>query len=300
MTFAYVSLRTFAFASGFCWSPRLGFTGLGTCRQKRSPLYCTVRVCEPLEGQKTSTLSEASATQQAEYGKVLLKLQDELRTCRLEKLPLSDRSLQALAYVRGAQQAAKERTPLPHLNRGTMLANKQLLQWSPGCSRHHDVPVKLFPNTIQGELGGEYGCFQDERIEGNCERAQAGYSTYSKYIPFPMAGHCKAAVLACGACVGRSAGDSERGRSGVTYSTFFLWEGGGVVASDKSVWCDRAPRALLSPVLTSSSGPVVARIKQRHAFDGSDCAQEICESDCAQDWNAVNNRGAGPGDEHLS
>ena len=247
-------------------------------------------------------LSEASATQQAEYGKVLLELQDELRTCRLEMLPLSDRSLQALAYVRGAQQAAtpKEGTPLPHLNRGTMLANKQLFQWRPGCSLHHGVPVKLLPITIQGELGGEYGCFQDERIEGNCERAQAGYSTYSKYIPFPMAGHCKAAVLACGACVGRSAGDSERGRSGVTYSTFFLWEGGGVVASDKSVWCDRAPRALLSPVLTSSSGPVVARIKQRHAFDGSDCAQEICESDCAQDWNAVNNRGAGPGDEHLS
>ena len=78
---------------------------------------------------------------------------------------------------------------------------------------------------------------------------------------------------------------------------FFVWEGGGVVASDKSVWCDRAPRALLSPVLTSSSGPVVARIKQRHAFDGSDCAQEICESDCAQDWNAVNIRGAGAGNE---
>ena len=120
-------------------------------------------------------LSEASATQQAEYGKVLLKLQDELRTCRLEKLPLSDRSLQALAYVRGAQQAAKERTPLPHLNRGTMLANKQLFQWRPGLSLYDGVPVKLLPSTIQGERGVNVGCFQDERLGGNGERAQAGY-----------------------------------------------------------------------------------------------------------------------------
>ena len=75
-------------------------------------------------------------------------------------------------------------------------------------------------------------------------------------------------LSASGACVGRSAGDSERGRSGVTYSTFFLWEGGGVVASDKSVWCDRAPRALLSPVLTSTSGPVGALIVATGAEPG--------------------------------
>ena len=52
------------------------------------------------------------------------------------------------------------------------------------------------PSTAQGDAidWGDWwmnvGGFQDERLGGNGERAQAGY------VPFPMAGHGKAAVLA--------------------------------------------------------------------------------------------------------
>ena len=67
-----------------------------------------------------------------------------------------------------------------------------------------------------------------------------------------MAGHGKAAVLAR---LARAWGALRVTLSGVgrvlRILPFFVWEGGGVVASEKSVWCDRAPLAVLSPVLIS-------------------------------------------------
>ena len=120
-------------------------------------------------------LREASAMQQAAYGMDLLALLNELQTCRLEELPLSDRSLQALKQARGAQQPAppKAGAPLPHANCRRSLPQKQLIQFlSPGLKPVTDVPMKLLSSTVQGERGVNVSCFQDERLGGNGERAQ--------------------------------------------------------------------------------------------------------------------------------
>ena len=203
-----MSSKTSAFASVFCWSPRLGLPSLGTCRPKPSPL-----VSEPLEGFVEQVQNERRQTNfmircsckfkeyqgsreklKAEHGhdlKLLFKQLQNHTTWAAElmrKLPIMEELVEAMQTSHGdharatTPAALRESTEsrLQHPNYGKLFHKIGLISLPEGHQgRKPPVGVCETQSTSSSHGHGDWwmrqGGFEDERLGGNSERAQAGY-----------------------------------------------------------------------------------------------------------------------------
>ena len=150
-----MSSKTSAFASVFCWSPRLGLPSLGTCRPKPSPL-----VSEPLEGFVEQVQNERRQTNfmirrsckfmeyqgsreklKAEHGRDLKRLFSQLQNHttwpddEMSRLPIADELVEAMQTSHGDHALATTPTALregtesrpQHPNYGQLFHNVGLI-----------------------------------------------------------------------------------------------------------------------------------------------------------------------------
>ena len=203
-----MSSKTSAFASVFCWSPRLGLPSLGTCRPKPSPL-----VSEPLEGFVEDVQTERRQTNfiirrsgkfmeyqnsceklKTEHGRDLKRLFSQLQNHttwpddEMSKLPIVEELVEAMQTAHGDHALATTPTALregtesrpQHPNYGQLFHHAGLISLPEG-HKGRKPPVGVCEEQLTNSSHGcgvwwmRQGGFKDERLGGNSERAQAGY-----------------------------------------------------------------------------------------------------------------------------